>query len=130
MRRNELTCTAQLSYYFGNIHATGWYMSPHHYPEENSGIEKKTTSQYQLQLGWGNGSWNISIAASNFFRSAWNSNKEKLRSEYYNMSAKVYSPENRMKFSVAATYTIGYGKKVERSNELGKEHSGTSAILK
>ncbi len=130
MRRNELTCTAQLSYYFGSFRATGWYTTPHHYPEENSGIEKKTTSQYQFQLGWGNGSWNISLATSNFFRSAWNSNKEKLRSEYYNMSAKVYSPENRMKFSVAATYTIGYGKKVERSNELGKEHSGTSAILK
>ncbi|MDE6264523.1 MAG: outer membrane beta-barrel family protein [Paramuribaculum sp.] len=130
MRRNELTCTAQLSYYFGNFYVNGWYSTPSHYPDENSGIEKKTTSQYQLQCGWGNSSWNVRIAASNFFRSAWNSNKETLHSKYYNMSTRVYSPENHLKFSLSATYTIGYGKKVERNNELNKESSGASAILK
>lgn len=130
MQRNELTCTAQLNYYFGNFYTNIWYSTPSHYPEENSGIEKRTSSQYQIQIGWGNNSWNVKVAASNFFRSAWNSNKETLRSDYYNMSTRVYSPESHLKFSVSATYIIGYGKKVERNNELNKESSAASAILK
>ena len=134
MTRNELTCTAQLTYFFGNFYATGWYMTPSHYPDENSGIESKTSSQYQLQLGWGSGAWNLRVSASNFLRSDWRANREILRSEYYDMSRRVYSPSQHMGFALTATYTFGYGKRVERDNELKHESSASSssssAILK
>ena len=130
MTRNELTCTAQLSYFFGNFYTTGWYMTPSHYPDENSGIESKTSSQYQLQLGWGSGAWNLRVSASNFLRSDWRANREILRSEYYDMSRRVYSPSQHMGFALTATYTFGYGKMVERDNELKHESSASSAILK
>lgn len=130
MRRNELTCTAQLTYFFGQFYATGWYLTPSHYPDENSGVESRTPSQYRLQLGWGNGSWNIGISASNFLRSDWRSTREKLLSEYYDMSSRVYSPSQHMKFSATATYTFGYGKKVQRGNEVAGSGAGQSAILK
>ena len=130
MRRNEITCSAQLTYYFGDFHASGWFVTPSHYPDENSGIECKTPSQYELQLGWGNGTWNLGISASNFLRSEWRSNRETLRSEYYDMRRNVYSPSQHMKFSVTATYTLGYGKKVQRGDEVGGSGTGQSAILK
>ena len=130
MSRNEITCTTQLIYYFGNLYALGWYVTPSHYPDENSGIEHKTTSQYSLQVGWGNGYWNIGVEAANFFRSSWRSNKELLRSEYYNMSSLCYSPGQHMKFSLSITYTFGYGKKVGRNDELKGESAASSAILK
>ncbi len=130
MRRNELTCTAQLTYYFSRFYVMGWYGTPSHYPDENSGVESKTPSQYQLQAGWGNGSWNIGISASNFLRSDWRANREILRSEYYNMSSKVYSPSQHMKFAVTATYIFDYGKKVGHNNEMKQGSSAHSAILK
>lgn len=130
MCRNELTCTAQLTCFFGNFYASGWYVTPSHYPDENSGIESKTPSQYKIQLGWGNGSWNLGLSASNFLRSDWRANRETLRSEYYDMSSRVYSPSQHMKFSVTATYTFGYGKKIQRGDEVGSSGTGKSAILK
>lgn len=130
MRRNELTYTLQLTYFWRNFYLSGWYVSPSHYPEENSGIERKTVSQYKLQLGWGNGSWNLGISASDFLRTDRRANREILRSEYYDMSRRVYSPSRYMKFSVTATYTFGYGKKVQRGDEVGGGVPRQSAILK
>ncbi|MDE6575664.1 MAG: outer membrane beta-barrel family protein [Muribaculaceae bacterium] len=130
MRHNELTCTARLTAYFGNFYAAAWYGTPSHYPEENSGVEQWSPSQYQLRFGWGNGAWNIGISASNFLRSDWCSTRETLCSEYYDMSSRVYSPSQHMKFSLSAAFTFGYGKKVDRSNELEQHGASVSAILK
>lgn len=129
MTRNELTCTAQLTYYLGNFYAMGWYMTPSHYPDENSGIETKTPSQYQVKAGWGKNGWNINVSASNFLRTDWRSTREILQSEYYNLIRNTYNPAAHMKFTLSTTYTIGYGKKVERSPEIGAESPTSSAIL-
>lgn len=130
LTRNEFTCSLQLSYYFKNFYITGFYKTPNYNLEEQSGMEVYDPSQYNIEIGWGNGKWNLSATANNFLRSNWESSRQTLIGEYYSMHKYVYSPERHMRFSVSATYTFGYGKKVVRSNEVSGSGSAESAILK
>lgn len=128
--RNELTCTAQLTWYFGNFYLWGWYMTPSHHQEEQSGIVTRTPSQYQVELGWGNKGWNISAGAYNFLRTTWEASRQTLSSKYYAFDRREFSTAQHWRVSLSVSYTIGYGKKVNRSDEVSGSGTAGSAILK
>lgn len=130
LTHNELTCVAQLTWYFGNFYLSGWYVTPSTYPNEESGIKERTPSRYQLELGYGNGPWRASATACNFLRSSWESSRQTLSSQYYGFERSIYSPELHMSFRLAVSYTFGYGKKVRHGDEVGGAGTGSSAILK
>lgn len=129
-KSNELTCTFQLTYYFGNFYAWGWYMTPSKYQETHSGVISHTPAKYQLQIGWGNGAWNINASAYNFAHTSWEDCKESLSSEYYSFDRTTFGTQHHARYSVSVTYTIGYGKKVQRNNEISGSGTAGSAILK
>lgn len=127
---NELACTAQLTYYLGNFYFFGWYMTPSKHQQTHSGVISKTPSKYQLELGWGKGAWNISASAYNFAQSSWKDYEESLTSVYYSFDRTTFGTEHHARYSVSVTYTIGYGKKVQRNNEISGSGTVGSAILK
>lgn len=128
--RNELTCTAQLSYYFGKFYLWGWYMAPSHYQEEQSGIVERTPARYQIQLGWGDNAWNIRAGVYNFLRTSWESSHQTLTSKYYTFDRKEFSTAQHWRITLAVSYTFGYGKKVDRYDEVEGAGTAGSAILK
>ncbi|MDE5608389.1 MAG: outer membrane beta-barrel family protein [Muribaculaceae bacterium] len=128
--RNELTCTAQLTYYFGNFYLWGWYMTPSHYQEEQSGIVERTPAKYQIQLGWGNKGWNIRAGVYNFLRTSWESSRQTLTSPYYSFDRKEFSTAQHWRLTLAVSYTFSYGKKVDRHDEVSGSGTAGSAILK
>ena len=130
LTHNELTCVAQLTWYFGNFYLFGWYVTPSTYPNEESGIKERTPSRYQMEIGYGKGPWRASAAAINFMRSSWESGRETLSSRYYGFERSIYSPDLHMSFQLSLSYTVGYGKKVRRGDEVGGVGTGASAILK
>ena len=130
LTHNELTCVAQLTWYFGNFYVFGWYVTPSTYPNEESGIKERTPSRYQMEIGYGKGPWRASATAYNFLRSSWMSSQETLSSKYYGFDRNLYSPDLHMNFQVSISYTFGYGKKVQRGDEVGGAGIGSSAILK
>ncbi len=127
---NQLTCTVRLTYYLNNFYFTGWYQTPSKYQERNSGIISRTPSTYQIQIGWGNGTWNINAAAYNFFHTSWDDYKETLTSEYYSFDRTTYGTQRHARYTVSVTYTMSYGKKVQRNNEISGSGTASSAILK
>lgn len=128
--RNELTCTAQLTYYFGNFYLWGWYMTPSHYQEEQSGIVERTPAKYQIQLGWGDKGWNIRAGVYNFLRTTWESSRQTLSSQYYHFDRKEFSTAQHCRLTISVSYTFGYGKKVDRNDEVSGFVAAGSAILK
>lgn len=130
LTHNELTCIAQLTWYFGNFYLLGWYMTPSTYPNEESGIKERTPSRYQMEIGYGKGPWRASATAYNFLRTNWESSRETLSSQYYGFDRRIYSPDLHMTFQLSISYTLGYGKKVHRGDEVSGAGTGTSAILK
>ena len=130
LTHNEMTCVAQLTWYFGNFYLFGWYMTPSTYPNEDSGIKERTPSRYQMEIGYGKGPWRASATAYNFLRSSWESSRETLSSQYYGFDRRIYSPDLHMSFQLSISYTFGYGKKVQRGDEVSGAGTGSSAILK
>lgn len=127
---NEFICTAQLTYFLGNFYFMGWYSTPSKYQEVNSGIISRTPARYQLEIGWGNGVWNISVKAYNFAHTGWDDYKESLTSKYYSFDRTTFGTQYHARYSLSVTYTIGYGKKVQRNNETSGSGTAGSAILK
>ena len=128
--RNELTCTAQLTYYFGKFYLWGWYMTPSRYQEEQSGIVERTPATYQIQLGWGDKGWNIRAGVYNFLRTSWESSHQILSSKYYSFDRKEFSTAQHWRITLAVSYTFGYGKKVDHYDEVSGSGTAESAILK
>lgn len=128
--RNELTCTAQLTYYFGKFYLWGRYMTPSRYQEEQSGIVERTPATYQIQLGWGDKGWNIRAGVYNFLRTSWESSHQILSSKYYSFDRKEFSTAQHWRITLAVSYTFGYGKKVDHYDEVSGSGTAESAILK
>lgn len=128
--KNEFTCTAQLTWYFGKFYLWGWYMTPSHYQEEQSGVVERTPDKYQVQLGWGDKGWNVRLAAYNFLRTSWNSTHQTLSSRAYSFDRREFSTAQHWRLSLAVSYTFGYGRKVDRSDEVSGAGTAGSAILK
>lgn len=130
LTHNEMTCVAQLTWYFGNFYLFGWYVTPSTYPNEESGIKERTPSRYQMEIGYGKGPWRASATAYNFLRSSWKSRRETLSSQYYGFDRNIYSPDLHMSLQLSVSYSLGYGKKVRRGDEISGAGIGSSAILK
>lgn len=128
--RNELTCTAQLTYYFGKFYLWGWYMTPSHYQEEQSGIVERTPARYQIQLGWGDKGWNVRAGAYNFLRTSWESSHQTLSSKHYSFERNEFSTAQHWRITLAVSYTFNYGKKVDHHDEVSGSGTAGSAILK
>lgn len=120
----------QASYYLNNFYFVGSYSSRRKHPATQAEYRETVPEQYQLQVGWGNGAFNVNATAYNFLRRSWVSGMQTLRSDFYDYTRTVFSPAAHMRFSISATYTFGYGKKVDRNNEVDKGAFSGSAILK
>lgn len=127
---NEITCTAQLTWYFGDFYLFGWYMTPKTYIGEESGCKERLPSRYQIQLGYGKGAWRASATAFNFLNSNWKTKHQTLTSQYYSYERGEFGTSQHMRFQFSVTYTIGYGKKVKQNNEVVGSGTIESAILK
>lgn len=127
---NEITCSTQLTWYFGNFYLFGWYMTPSTYIPDESGMKMHTLSHYQIQLGWGKGAWRLTATAHNFLRSSWETTRQELYGKNYSFDKRDFGTDGHMRFQLSATYTFGYGKKVQHGNEVSGGSSSSSAILK
>ena len=127
---NNFYCTAQLTWYFGDFYLFGWYMTPTTELSMDSGYKEKTPGRYQVELGWGRGAWKASATAYNFLRSSWESSRKTLSSQYYQSDIRSFGTAQHMRFQFSLSYTFGYGKKVQRGNEVSGSGTGQSAILK
>lgn len=105
-------------------------MTPSTYPDEESGVKQRSPSRYQIQLGYGNGAWRASATADNFLRTSWETNHQTLTSQYYQFDRREYGTNQHMRFQFSVTYTFGYGKKIQRGDEVSGVGAAGSAILK
>lgn len=128
--RQEISCTVQLTYYFGNFYLWGWYMTPNQYQNSGNGVVTHQPSRYKLELGWGKGEWKVNLSAYNFAQYSWDNGKTTLDSPYYGFERKNYGAAYHARFGASLTYTIGYGKKVNRADEIKVSGGTESAILK
>ena len=83
-----------------------------------------------FSIGWGNGLWSVNLAAKNVFNKGWRNETWIKSSQLYSEYQQIYGPSAHASINLSVTYTIGYGKKVQRGNEVRGEGSAPSAIIR
>lgn len=64
------------------------------------------------------------------FRKGWQTSSTTMNSEYYSEHSVIYGTLYHAGINISVTYTIGYGKKVQRGNEVGEQSGTSSGIMK
>ena len=120
----------QASYYWQTFYAMAAWTSRQEKLTENSNIIIRSKGNYLVEAGWGNGLWNVSLTANNFLSFGWKSQTWRRQTPLFNEFQTFYSTAAHASVKVSVAYTIGYGKKLRRGNEVGAESIGSSAIIK
>ena len=68
--------------------------------------------------------------AANFFNKGWSSADVITESPLYTEYRENISTSSHARINLTVTYTFGYGKKVQRGNEVGEQSGANSAIMK
>ena len=129
---NHLTVSANATYYLKALYASLYYSTADRGLTQYSldYTSYSGQSSYQLKFGWRNKFWNISIAAVNIFRKNWIDQTSHLKSKYFDQYNTVYNSSNHQFINITASYTFGFGKKVQRGDEVQTIGAGNSAIMK
>lgn len=133
-------CDAQsMNLLFGSIFAqysrNNWsamlfYQSPKKYLSAwSNGYLTKCKSTYGLMLNYAFGNFKAALQFSNWFnRDSFAS--QRFHSPRYSETSESRDTDFSRTIKLSLTYTIGYGKKVNRNNELQQDSGISTAILK
>ncbi len=128
--RTPFTCNASATYYIGNFYFQASYQTRNLTIQGNRGVIYKDRDFYQIIIGWSRSNWNIRVSGMNLFRNDWLCATNKLSTSLYSETRFVDGNNFHRRLNLSVTYTIGYGKKVQRGNEVGEQSGASSAILK
>ncbi len=129
-RYNPFRITMQASYYLDSFYFQAYYESPQKSMDSASPLIKNIRNFHSLTVGWANANWNLRVMAANFFNKGWEGATNTTVSPYYSERQTVIGTSSHPRINFTATYTFGYGKKVQRGNEVGEQSGAASAILK
>ena len=122
--------TAQATYYLKQWYFQAYYQSHQKMMFTGSPTTYRSRDFYALSAGWSNSEWNISLTAYNIFNSNWDTSDRYIQSPLYTEHRTTYGTNSHASLNLSVTYTFGYGKKVQRGNEVGKQSGVSSAIMK
>ena len=127
---NSFRIRAQASYYMASFYFQAYYESPEKSMLSASPKISKERNFHSVTIGWTNANWNLRVMAANFFNKGWICTTNTTLSPFYSDRQTIVGTSSHSRINFTATYTFGYGKKVQRGNEVGEQSRAASAILK
>ena len=127
---NPFQVTAQATYYLKQWYFQAYYQSAQKFMFEDSPVTYKSRNFYSISAGWANADWNIRLTANNIFNSQWDTANRYIQTPLYSEHRTTYGTNSHARLNLSVTYTFGYGKKVQRGNEVGEQSGASSAIMK
>lgn len=128
--RSPFYCSASATYYLGNFYFQVAYQTRSLTVQGNRGVIYEDRDFYQVLAGWSHSNWNIRISGMNLFRNDWLCSTNLLSTPLYSETQLVEGNNFHQRLNLSITYTFGYGKKVNRGNEVGEQSGAASAIMK
>ncbi len=127
---NPFQFMAQATYYLNQFYFMTTYRTPAKWMFSDSPILYKSRCNYSFAAGWSNRDWNIRLTGYNIFNTRWDNAYYELYSPFYKQYKTQYGVFAHAQLNLTVTYTFGYGKKVQRGNEVGEQRGAASAIIK
>lgn len=126
---NVITANVQANYFVKGFSLVAYYQTPGKYLSAfNHGIRTRYKSTYGVLLNYSIGDFKAGFQFRNWF----NKNRfyTDFNSENYSFSGWEWSGNYARNIQLNLSYTLPYGKKVQRGNEISGAESAGSAILK
>ena len=130
IERNPFSCNVSATYYLGNFYFQTSYQTGSLTVQGNHGVIYKDRDFYQIIAGWSRANWNIRVSAMNLFRNDWLCATNTLSTPLYSETRFANGNNFHRRLNLSIIYTFGYGKKVQRGNEVGVQSGVSSAIMK
>lgn len=130
MSYRPFALSASIMYYWDKFYFSGYYEMKNRTLWTNSGTIYSDRSQAQISAGWSRSNINVRLGIVNPFRSSWRCSTKRFTTPVYNEKQIVYGTTAHCNINLTLTYTIGYGKKISRNNEVGEQQASSSAILR
>ncbi|MDE6309643.1 MAG: outer membrane beta-barrel family protein [Muribaculaceae bacterium] len=127
---NPFSILAQATYYLNNLYFQVFYQTPDKQMFSSSPQIYKDRNFHSLIVGWANSDWNIRLMVANVFNKGWVCAETIIESPLYTEFKEQIGTSSHPRLNIAVTYTFGYGKKVQRGNEVGEQSGSSSAIIK
>ncbi len=127
---NPFKLSAQAVYYLRQFYFKAYYETPQKGVRFNTNTVYKNRNFYSITAGWSHSDWNISLTAYNFLNKGWTTSTWECDTPLYSEVRTNYGNYYHPRINLSATYTFGYGKKVQRGNEVGEQAGANSAIMK
>ena len=124
-----LSCNFGAQYYIGAFNITGYYTTRQRTYSATANSTSYIPHQYGLMAGWSNSDWTVSLFFMNFASYYFPTQTTLSDTPYLYKENTGYNGNYTANLGVTVTYTIGYGKKIQRGDEVGAQSGGASAIL-
>ena len=129
--KSHLNYSIQAAYYHGNWNFGGYFVSDNAYSDGYMVGQWVNDGNYAaVWAGWANSKWNLKCLLANPYRWHWREKRSAMRSEYYDQYSSTYSSAAHCFVQLSATYTFGFGKKVQVGDEAQQLTGTGSGILK
>ena len=132
INHSSLSYYLQALYYLGNFNFALSYQSANatdNY-DSMSGLWTRNKDVFVIQGGWSNGSWNIILTTQNIQRWNWRASHDAMSSTSYSVSKWTSNVSRHAFVQLSATYTFGFGKKINNNTDISKQSGASSGILK
>lgn len=123
------SCSLYGQYYWNDFRISAYYATRNPTINQLTGGYNTNRSNYQIQVGWSNGSWNVGLSVNNFFRYRYDDGWETINTPLYSKKVISYSSNTHAYMMLSAIYIFGYGKKIKRGNEIEVMESVGTAIM-
>lgn len=121
----------QAQYYYNNWNFGAVYISRMGNSAGSvSGVWNDGSDAMWATIGWGNENWNVKGILGNPYRWNWKTGSSVMKSQYYDVAKVTYAQDCHAYLQIAATYTFGFGKKIQIGDEATQQTGASSAILK
>lgn len=130
VNHSSINWYARVRYYLKDWNFTLTYISDNASADGMmNGIWQKSKNDWYITVGWSNSNWNVRADLIDFSRWNWKSATQEMHSKYYDTFQQFYDGQSHALIQLSATYTFGFGKKVQRDDEPGVSGSASSGIL-
>lgn len=123
------TLNARASYYIGEFYVAASYRTRSRQFDYRKNATVSYPDSYSVSGGWGNGIWSVRLSLNNIFRTDWKWGTTEIdMPDYYDRTIH-YGQSGHGSISLNVAYTFGYGRRINRDNELNSVERSRTAIL-
>lgn len=126
--RNDFRLNAYAQLYVGRVQLSATFRKSYSVMTENYRMD--VPEYYSIGAGWAYRDFYFSARANNFFNSSFRYYDMATVCGPYDSLTENFSATYHRSFSISVSYSLGYGKKTRRNDEIEAIGSANSAILK